>query len=550
MIYSEKTFTNSVETVIAFDNEGVKNAFRRLEELKNNLHIVGYIRYETKDVFLGKKIKSKLPLMYFECFKNYEKFSAPQNPPQVFLKLKPEISYETYANAIKKIKEEISNGNTYEVNYTCDFSVETQYSAEEIFYGILGKQKTPYCSLIKNKFEEIISFSPELFFRKDGNLILTKPMKGTIKRGKTEKEDEDLKNYLKNDEKNKAENVMIVDLLRNDLGRIAKTGSVKVPKLFEIETHETLHQMTSEITAELPQNTTLFDIFNAIFPCGSITGAPKISTMEIIDKVETGKRNVYCGAIGYIHKDFCEFSVPIRTLQKPVEKSTYNYRAGGAIVWDSSIKDEWNEVYLKTSFLSDNRKDWKIIETIRVKDLKPLYLEEHIKRLKNSADDLLYKFNENIFHIKFDQDGIYRIELSQNGDFEVCFREYKENTSNKIKISSTKVSDKDLFLYHKTNFRPYFAKSSNLINNGEIYDEVFFNDKGELTEGARSNIIIKKDDKFYTPPVSCGLLNGIYRQYFLENFPCEEKVLYLEDLKSADKIYCVNSVRGRKEVSL
>lgn len=550
IIYSDKIFKKPVETITAFDNDGVKKAFARIENLNNDYHIAGYLRYEAKDVFLGRQVKSKSPLLYFECFKNYELFTPPENSPQVFLKSKPEISYKKYSEALEQIKEEIANGNTYEVNYTCDFSVETPYEAQEIFYSLIEQQKTSYCTLIKNNFEEIISFSPELFFRKIGTTILTKPMKGTIKRGKTQQEDEKLKTFLKNDTKNKAENVMIVDLLRNDLGKIAKTGSVKVPKLFEIETHNTLHQMTSEVTAELPDTTTLFEIFNALFPCGSITGAPKISTMEIIDRVETGKRNVYCGAIGYIHKDFCEFSVPIRILQKSNNSPNYTYRAGGAIVWDSSIKDEWEETLLKTSFLTGNRQNWKLIETVGVKDLKPMFLDEHLKRLKSSAHDLDYKFNEKISDLTFKKDGIYRIELYKNGDYQVCFREFSENSSNKIKISPVRVSSKDLFLYHKTNFRPYYEKSFQAIKNGEFYDEIFFNERNELTEGARSNIIIKKDGQYYTPPVSCGLLNGIYRQYFIKNNNCKEKILYKEDLKSADKIYCVNSVRGLKEVIL
>jgi len=550
IIYSDKYFRNPIEIISAFDNDGVKKAFHRIEKIKDDYHIVGYLRYEAKDVFLGRQVKSKFPLLYFECYTNYKNFTPPENSPQVFLKAKPEITYAQYAKAIEQIKEEIANGNTYEVNYTYDFLIETPYNAEEIFYGLIGQQKTPYCALINNKFEEIISFSPELFFRKTGNTILTKPMKGTLRRGKNPQEDENLKTFLKNDKKNKAENVMIVDLLRNDLGKIAKTGSVRVPKLFEIETHPTLHQMTSEVTAELPDNTTLFEIFNAIFPCGSITGAPKISTMDIITIVETGKRNVYCGAIGYIHKDFCEFSVPIRILQKQNDEKNYTYRAGGAIVWDSSIKDEWEEVRLKTSFLTANRKYWQLIETIEVKDLKPMFWDEHLNRLKNSAHDLDYKFNKKICDLTFKKDGIYRIALSKNGNYQVYFREFSENHSNKIKISPVKVSSKDLFLYHKTNYRPYYEKSFEAIKNGEIYDEIFFNERDELTEGARSNIIIKKDGKYYTPPVSCGLLDGIYRQYFIKNHSCEEKVLYLEDLKSADNIYCVNSVRGLKEVSL
>ncbi len=200
----------------------------------------------------------------------------------------------------------------------------------------MPNQKTPYNCYIKNEWEEILSFSPELFFEISEDKIFTKPMKGTIKRGESKEEDIKNINFLKNDEKNRAENVMIVDLLRNDLGKIAKTGSVNVEKLFEIETHKTLHQMTSEISAELENDTTLYQIFEAIFPCGSVTGTPKINTMKIIGETETGTRGVYCGAIGLITKEKTVFSVPIRILQRKINDKNFPRWAGHCLGFNSS----------------------------------------------------------------------------------------------------------------------------------------------------------------------------------------------------------------------
>ena len=310
-IFGEKIFTNPIKIIKAFNHNDIKEAFATIEELKNKFYLVGYIRY---DIF-KEQINNKFPLLYFKVYTTYNIYKT-KKVKNLLLKPRPCVNFCEYSEAINKIKYEISCGNTYEVNYTYDFEVPYEGDDFELFEFLLNKQKTPYNFYLKNNYDTVLSFSPELFFTLKDNHILTKPMKGTIKRGRNEKEDKDLIEFLKNDEKNRAENVMIVDLLRNDLGRIAKTGSVKVTKLFEIETHKTLHQMTSQIEADLKENTTLFDIFKAIFPCGSITGAPKISTMRIIDKVEKGSRDIYCGAIGMISPEETIFSVPIRILQK------------------------------------------------------------------------------------------------------------------------------------------------------------------------------------------------------------------------------------------
>ena len=621
MILFDKKPENPIKIIKAFDNKEFINAFQEIEALKNTHLLAGYIRYEAKDVFLNRTIKSHAPLLYFEVFETenggnsglypgrkqmlpdlnaqiskyqHEKQHIRlQSGPQEYIFPTPSISYEEFASAISKIKDEIAQGNTYEVNYTYDHTAEFAGDAYDLFLSLLKEQKTPYNAFIRNEYEEILSFSPELFFEMENGKILTKPMKGTIKRSQNPQKDEENKNFLKNDIKNRAENVMIVDLLRNDLGRIAKTGTVEVTKLFEIETHKTLHQMTSQIEAELRDDVTFYEIFEAIFPCGSITGAPKISTMDIIDRVEKGARNVYCGAIGYISPQKTVFSVPIRILQRKNGENAFKYRVGGAIVWDSTPEDEWEETLVKSKFLTANHESLKIIETLKIEDGKALFAKEHAARMKESASALGFAFGEaaageifgflrsgssgltpspqtsplrgggadfcgsgallaaprtTIFSPEGERTRIMRVLLDKKGRFEVSFKEFDEQKSFKIAVSGEKVHSKEPLLRHKTTYRPHFERSFEKIRNGEVFDEIFFNEKDELTEGARSNIVVEKDGKFYTPPLECGLLNGIFRQKLIKEGKCTEKILKMPDLIAADAIYCVNSVRGMVKV--
>lgn len=539
IIFGEKLFTNPLKTIVAFNFDELKSAFRKIEELKNKFYIVGYLRY---NAFSNES--SIFPLLYFEVFDSYNIYKT-QNTKKLLLNPTPCVNFCEYSNAIEKIKEEIADGNTYEVNYTYDFDVTYEGDELELFDFLLSKQKTPYNFYLKNEYDTVLSFSPELFFTLKDNHIVTKPMKGTVKRGKNQSEDEKLIEFLKNDEKNRAENVMIVDLLRNDLGRIAKIGSVNVSKLFEIETHKTLHQMTSQIEADLKDNVTLFDIFKAIFPCGSITGAPKISTMKVISDVEKGSRGIYCGAIGMISPEETIFSVPIRILQKNNQQKSFKYRVGGAIVWDSDIQDEWEETLTKTKFLND---EFQIVETVRVENGKILFENEHFERMQEAATHFGFKF----FRPKFEnlQDGMLRILLNKNGNFQTELKEIKPSKAFKIKLSPIVQNSKNEFLYYKTTYRPWYFDSFQKIKNGEVFDEIYFNEKGELTEGARSNIVLQIGGKLLTPRVSSGLLNGIYRQKLLDNGECKEKILYKSDIERAEKIFCINSVRGMVEVKL
>lgn len=245
IVFGEKLFINPLKKIVAFNFDELKAAFAEIEELKKNFYLVGYLRYNA-----FSKQSSDFPLLYFEVFNSYNIYKT-KKTKKLLLNPTSCVNFCEYADAINKIKAEIANGNTYEVNYTYDFDVDYMGDEIELFDFLLEKQKTPYNFYLKNEYDTVLSFSPELFFTLNNNHILTKPMKGTIKRGHTIEEDKKFIEFLRNDEKNRAENVMIVDLLRNDLGKIAQTGTVKVSKLFEIETHKTLHQMTSQIEADL-----------------------------------------------------------------------------------------------------------------------------------------------------------------------------------------------------------------------------------------------------------------------------------------------------------
>lgn len=549
MIFADKKFSNPIKIIEAFDSKGLKSAFTQIEKYRKSHYLLGYIRYEAKDVFLGKAVQSDLPLLYFEVFEGYEKFSSETAVGSSMVAAVADISYDEYAKSLTEIKNQIALGNTYEVNYTYDYSVYSPLDGFDLYRQILFNQKTPYNAYIKNKYEEVLCFSPELFFTLKGNKISTKPMKGTVKRGMTAKEDASNIEFLQNDIKNRAENVMIVDLLRNDLGKIAKTGTVNVDKLFEIETHKTLHTMTSTISAEIQDGTTLYDIFEAIFPCGSITGAPKISTMKIIDNVESGKRNIYCGAIGLISPDECVFNVPIRILQKQNGQNHYKYRVGGAIVWDSDTLDEWDETIVKMKFL-DPLGSFRLVETLLAKDGEFVYGDEHFTRMQKSAKELGFKFNQELFSIKPQKDGMVRVLLSRTGDYEIQYLPLSEPKTSKIELFAPPVDSEQKLLYHKTTYRPWYEDAMAKIKSGEVYDVIFVNEKKELTEGARTNIVLEIDGELYTPPVSCGLLNGILRQKMIDDGELQEKILYLADLKRATNIFCINSVRGKRRVEL
>ena len=543
--YANMAFESPVEVIEAFAYDGLVDAFKRIEQAWQSHTLLGYIRYEAKNALLNPGFNSKLPLLYFEVHEAVLPY-APRARPYLPLTAIPSLDFATYRDALLQIKEDIAEGNTYQVNYTYDSRLKTSLAPLDLYEMLLPRQTTPYTAFIENQYESILSFSPELFFEIEGRTIRAKPMKGTACRGKNSAEDDANRVGLQEDAKNRSENVMIVDLLRNDLGKVATPGSVKVSQLFEVETHSTLHQMTSEIVAELKESTSLWEIFKALFPCGSVTGAPKRSTMTIIDALEKGPRGVYCGAIAFLQPGRATFSVPIRILQRKREEADYRYRVGSGIVWDSDPQEEWLETQTKTSFLQG---DYQLLETIRVTDGAWIYGAEHLARMEQSATALGFPFQKPVMPRQH-PDGILRLLLARDGTFTTELHPDKGIHSTHVALAPHCVASFEPLLRHKTTYRPWYAETLEKIRTGELFDELFMNEHGEVTEGSRSNLFAQINGVLYTPPLACGLLNGILRQQLLDERKCQERCLRLEDLQKAEHLFCGNSVRGLIEVQL
>ena len=575
---------NPDQTLVAFHNDEVEKILSEIDYFAKSCWIFGYISYEAsyalEDRFTQfRQVPSDgLPLIWFavsddpwifdhaegnwnKALPNIKTGNSNTVTEKEEPKISPLIEKNVFEKKIQEIKKAIKDGDTYQVNFTYDVDLNSVRSPFFLYRHLREKQRTPYCGFIKNEFGYVASFSPELFFAYNGKKISVKPMKGTIRRGYTVKEDNDLITFLKNDTKNRAENLMIVDLLRNDLGKVCIGGSVITNKLFEVETHPTIHQMTSTISGVLKPKTNFSDVIKNIFPCGSVTGAPKIRTMEIIHNLEDGQRGVYCGAFGYLSpKGVATFNVPIRTLQKSRNDKTWRYRVGSGIVWDSNAEDEWKECAEKCKFLQFEIPEFELIETIQYKK-KFVCAHDHISRMRSSAEYFAFPFSrhslkelmkEIAFVLNPAKEYKVRILLDKKGGlrWEKTALSPQGNGSNALRFSPEAVDEKNPFLFHKTTYRPWFNKAIIAISNGSCFDVAFCNSKGEITEGSISNIFIEKNKTLYTPPVSCGLLPGVLRKNLLTRGKCKEKVLFVNDILTANRVYCGNSVRGLVQVKV
>ncbi|MDO7823204.1 anthranilate synthase component I family protein, partial [Helicobacter pylori] len=321
MIFGDFKYQKSVKKLTATNLNELKNALDFISQNRGRGYFVGYLLYEARLAFLDETFQSQTPFLYFEQFLERKKYSLePLKEHAFYPKIHSSLDQKTYFKQFKAVKEHLKNGDTYQVNLTMDLFLDTKAKLKRVFCEVAHNQNTPFKALIENEFRSVLSFSPELFFELEfldtAIKIITKPMKGTIARSNNPLIDEKNRLFLQNDDKNRSENVMIVDLLRNDLSRLALKNSVKVNQLFEIISLPSVYQMISEIEAQLPLKTSLFEIFKALFPCGSVTGCPKIKTMQIIEDLEKRPRGVYCGAIGMVEEKKALFSVPIRTLEK------------------------------------------------------------------------------------------------------------------------------------------------------------------------------------------------------------------------------------------
>lgn len=561
-----RRYDSPIDIISAFSPDDIKAALEALQDYHaQGYYIAGYAAYE-----LGYLIEPKLvdkfpktftsPLLQFGIFKSFN-----ENSPEVFknppaapkLNLKTSWTEADYLTRYQRVKDYIAAGDIYQINLC--FPLHGDYAGEaiDLYAALRARQPVHYGGVVSlESGPDIISLSPELFFRRKDNFMSMQPMKGTIKRLPSPAKDAALRDSLKTDIKSQAENLMIVDLLRNDLSRISKAGSVKVPELYALETYPTLHQMTSKVTSTLKPNTDLLDIFKALFPCGSVTGAPKIRAMEIIRELEPEPRGAYCGALGFIDPakngragDSC-FNVGIRTLI--LDSGRLRYNVGSGVVLDSDGEDEYRECLLKADVVRGNPKP-HLIETFRLKaNGEAVNFDLHMTRLKRSARALKYSFSIRKIRTRLkalppcDKDRRVRLTLSSSGRTALEAEPLTaSNTTLKIVISKNPLTADVQETRHKISQRSFYDGERERLKELCGADEVLFlNAKNELCEGSFTSLFLKTSGHDYlTPRLSCGLLPGVLREMMVQSNSASPAILRLEDLENAE-IFMGNSLRG------
>lgn len=474
------------------------------------------------------------------------------------LSFHPKVTKKKYFSDITKIKHYIAEGDTYQVNYTINAGFKFKGDIISLFKVLVFNQSAKYTAFINNGNSIIISFSPELFLEIYGNNITTMPMKGTSCRGKNNSDDEHHKYDLMNSEKDLAENMMIVDMLRNDLGKISKYGSVTVKDLFAVEKYESLFQMVSTVKSEFNNKLKLSEIIKNTFPCGSITGAPKIRTMEIIHELENRERGIYTGSIGIVKKNRSVFNVAIRSMKIDLNGEG-KIGIGSGIVWDSDPGKEYAETILKSRFLTNPVDEFEIIETMRFENGVIKNFNYHLERIKKTAEYFLFIFNERKISAAVEKeisknagDRLLRIRLKLNkwGKIFVDISNIPGRPAEiNVVISAHRISTEHLFQYFKTTNRSLYNSEYYKYTKQGFFDVIFLNETNHVSEGAISNVFIRNGDQYLTPPVTAGILEGIERKTWLnENLNIREENLTVTDLFNAEEIFLTNSLRGRLKV--
>lgn len=524
-------------------------------------YAAGYVSYEAAPAFhpeMAVHEGAEMPLVWFGIYSETQTPTPSGHEDYEVSAWTLEGSVAEYKDGIQKIRQAIEEGDTYQVNYTERLTAGFKGDSKAFYRQLARNQQADYSAYLDIGRHQILSASPELFFRIDGSRIRTKPMKGTAPRGRTSWEDEAILDVLLESEKERAENLMIVDLLRNDMSRLAKQGTVQVPKLFEAEKYPTVHQLTSTVEAELPEGLSVFDWFQALFPCGSITGAPKVSTMRYIAELEQTPREVYCGAIGYITPEKnAVFNVPIRTVVIDQDKSAARYGVGGGITWDSTSEGEYEELLTKARVLTDQRPEFALLESLKLEDGNYPLVAFHLARLKKSAAYFRFAWNEEAVLKQLESlasqqaTGLFKVRLTleRSGKIELTAQPAAPvEQPIRCVLAKAPVDNRNAFLYHKTTNRSIYEQHQQ--NAPDAFSVLLWNEREELTEFTIGNLVAEKDGRFYTPPVSSGLLGGTYRKQLLEEGRIETKVLKKDELDTFDAIWFINSVRGWMKVEL
>jgi len=474
--------------------------------------------------------------------------------------LLPTVSASRHAQQVRQIRAWIADGDCYQINLTFPMTCRVFGNPLALYQRLRARQPVRYGGYVTVGAETILSFSPELFFQRQGDHVLMRPMKGTAARGRTADEDEAQRAALVSSPKERAENIMIVDLLRNDLGRLAQPGKVRVLALCETEAYPTLWQMVSTVSAELP-GACLGDLFRALFPCGSITGAPKIRAMQRITELEHEPRGLYTGALGWLAPGGdCRFNVAIRTLELGPHGHA-RMGVGSGIVADADATSEYAECLLKARFLIDSDPGFELFETLRLEAGRYPLLHLHLDRLQASAASLGFTCVLPRLSAALAADatahpaGVFRVRLllRHDGSHATSVSPLADNEPAELTavFSGETVSADDYLLRHKTTARSRYDRTlAALADRPAVFDAIFCNERGEVCEGARSNVFVAHGGLLLTPPLSCGLLPGVLRRHLLESGLAVEQILHRADLQQTTRLYLGNALRGLVPVTL
>lgn len=552
------------QVLVAHTPEQVAGLIRQVErEQARGSLVVGYLSYEVGGAF-GLRVHAPspvAPLAWMAVFApaaarllEAADLAALVRMPAGLADVRPTLNVtpDEYCRAIGAIKDLIAAGDTYQVNYTCQATFALEADPLGYFAALVRSHPVPYAAFLNLGETQILSLSPELFLQRRGEMLTSRPMKGTRRRGRGLEEDRVLQSELVTSEKDRAENLMIVDMVRNDLGRVCAVGSVAVPALFETERYRSVWQMTSTVTGRLGADTSLLEVLEATFPGASVTGAPKKRTMEIIHDLEQHPRGPYTGAIGlFLPGGDFTCNLPIRTLVHREGRFTLGIGAG--IVWDSVAHSEYEETLLKSQFAFSAYPDLRLLETLRVTQQgECTYLEQHLQRLADSArywgfpcdteqvrQHLTAFCRESTRH-----PCVVRLELTQDGDLTLTPRDLPPTPDTvRVLISDTRTTSADRFLYHKTSQRALYDREREAAVAQGFFEVLFRNERGHLTEGAITNLFLQTPEGWLTPPVADGLLPGVWREAFARQMGAREQSLTVADLARAMQVVIGNSVR-------
>ncbi len=552
------TFTHPVEILVAHCPGEVRAAMRKVQRAVNSgLYAAGYLAYEAApsfDAALRVQSGTGIPLLWFGLFREPVTAGAEGFGETFHVSAwEPSIDRKAYEDRVRLVRQAIARGETYQVNQTIRLHARFEGDDFAFYRHLCEVQKAGYCAYLHLGRFRVLSISPELFFHWQSDRITTRPMKGTAPRGRWLAEDEAQANWLEKSDKNRAENLMIVDLLRSDLGRIATIGSVHVPHLFEIERYGTIFQMTSTIEARPRPNLSLLDLFEALFPCGSVTGAPKISTMGLITALEDSPRQIYCGAIGFVTPHHqAMFNVAIRTVLIDSQTGLAEYGVGSGITWASQAGDEYGETVTKASFLTGDYPQFSLLETLRLENCCYRLLERHLQRLQESAHYFGVSISPLLIrealqsHACSFPNGVRRVQLliSRQGEVQVKSTPLLALPRSPLLsvLAQEPVSRHNSFLFHKTTHRSVYEMRRS--PHKDVYDVLLRNQEDELTEFTSGNLVVELEGRRYTPYLESGLLAGTFRADLLDRKEIVERVLTSRDLKRASRIWLINSVRG------